>query len=234
METRLDESVTDLDAISCWTRFAHHLQDGCYQFLAVTNFYECIVAGFKPGRQYAIDALEIQPTDRVLLVGEGAGADFECLPSGTDFQSLKALDYSPQMVRNAKNRARELGIPEENIFEGDAQSLPFIEEKFDKILFPLSIGSIPNPQKAIKEAERVLAPGGKIAIFEKMVDDQTSPSYGRRCVGFFTKCIFSDINRNLTEMMGGEESPLMITQYDSLAGQMHGCFAGNVDDHYPE
>ena len=136
------------------------------------------------------------------------------------------------MVRNAKDRARELGIPEENVFEGDAQALPFTEEKFDKIFFQLSIGSIPNPNKAIEEAERVLAPGGKIAIFEKMVDDGHRPSYSRQCVGFFTKCIFADINRNLTEMMGGEDSPLKIAQYDSLAGKMNGCFAGNVDTMY--
>lgn len=220
------------DNVSCLSRYSQYMQDGCYQLLAATHLWDCIISGFKPGRQFAIDALNIQPTDRVLFIGEGAGADFECLPEGVNKETLQAFDFSSQMVHKAKERAREFGIPEENVFEGDAQALPYIDEKFDKILFPLSLGSIPNPQLAFEEAERVLAPGGQIAVFEKMVDDGNQPSYGRRCAGFFAKCTFADINRNLTNMMGGEDSPLKITEYESMGGKMNGCIAGSIGSLY--
>lgn len=219
------------DEIGCWSRYTQHMQDGCYQFLAASYLWDCIISGFKPGRQFAIDALNIQPEDKILFIGEGAGADFECLPAHANKGTLKAFDFSSQMVHKAKAKARELGIPEENVFEGDAQALPFIEEKFDKIFFPLSLGSIPNPQLALQEAERVLAEGGQIAVFEKMVDDGNTPSYARRCAGFFARCTFADINRNLTEMMG-EESPLKITQYQSMGGRLNGCFASSVGSLY--
>jgi ubiquinone/menaquinone biosynthesis C-methylase UbiE len=95
------------------------------------------------------------------------------------------------------------------------------------------LGSIPDPQRALEEAERVLAPGGFIVVFEKMVDDGNTPSLGRQCAGCFAQCTFADINRNLSQMMGSkEDSPLKITQYHSMSGRLDGCIAGSVDSLY--
>lgn len=209
---------------------ARAMQNGCYQFLAVT-LWDSIVSGFSPGRERAIELLEIQATDRVLLVGEGSGLDFAHLPPQTDKQALQAFDFSSQMVRQAKQKAAQLGIPQENCFEGDAQALPYTTQQFDKIYFPLSLGSIPNPQLALKEAERVLAPQGKIVVFEKLLDDGKTASGGRKCLNLFTSCIFADINRNLTDMLG-KDTTLKITQYESLENKLGGFFARHAGAHY--
>lgn len=110
--------------------------------------------------------------------------------------------------------------------------LTYPDNSFNKIFFPLSLGSIPNPRLAIQEAERVLKPNGKIVIFEKLVDDGARISWGRRCIGLMTNCIFADINRNLSTMLG-EDSPLKITQYESLSGRLSGCCTNRcLSDHY--
>lgn len=211
-------------------RFTRWMQDTSYQVMAYT-FWDNIVSGFKPGRIRAMQLLNIQPTDKVLLVGEGSGLDFECLPDTVDKTQVKAFDFSSEMVRQSKIKAQHYGIPEENCFVGDAQHMPFETEKFDKIFFPLSLGSIPNPHLALQEAERILAPGGKIVLFEKLVDDEATISLGRKALNSVTQCVFADINRNLSAMLG-EDSSLKIVQYESLTDKLDGYFAKKAGAYY--
>lgn len=221
---------SEFEETSYCSRITRKAQNFCYQVMAKT-FWDPLMSGFKPGRVISLQELDIQNEDRVLFVGEGSGLDFEVLPESCDKKNLQAFDFSPEMVKQAKLKAKHFGIPEENCFVGDAQKLPFTDEKFDKIYFPLSLGSIPNPTLALKEAERVLAPKGKIVVMEKLVDDGNKPSYVRRFVNFFTRFLFADINRNLTQMMG-EDPVLKIIYYQSLENKLSGFFARRIGAYY--
>lgn len=222
-----EDIYQDRGCFGCWSRC---FQNCCYQMLAATC-WDSIMGGFNPGRIKAMTLLDIQPMDKVLLVGEGSGLDFNVLPDTINKNELKALDFSSEMVRQAKQKAPRFGIPEENCFVGDAQKLPFTEERFDKIFFPLSLGSIPDPTLALEEAERVLAPRGRIVIFEKLVDDHAEISCSRYVLNWFTRCIFADINRNLTHMMG-HHSSLKIMQYESLENHLSGCLVSQLGPYY--
>ncbi len=210
-------------------RVARASQNFSYNMMAQTC-WDSIVDGFQPGRKIALSQLDIQPSDRLLFIGEGSGLDFDVLPEGISLDKIKAFDFSPQMVAKAKRKAIQIGIPEENCFVADAQALPFTEEKFDKIYFPLSLGSIPNPKLAIQEAERVLETNGKIVLFEKLLDDGQQPSGGRRVLNSITRFVFADINRNLTQILDG--SQLRIVHYQSLEGQLIGWFASTAAPYY--
>jgi ubiquinone/menaquinone biosynthesis C-methylase UbiE len=210
--------------------FVQKSQDFCYQVMAKT-FWDPMMSGFKPGRAIAINELDIQSNDKVLFVGEGTGLDFEVLPDTLNKANLYAFDFSPEMVKQAKLKAPKFNIPDQNIFVGDAQRLPYTEEKFDKIYFPLSLGSIPNPTLALEEAERVLDRRGKIVVMEKLVDDGHQASYMRMLLNFFTKFLFADINRNLTQMMG-QGTHLKIVHYQSLDGKLTGIIGWLVGPYY--
>ncbi len=220
----------DFEETSYYSRATRQAQNFCYQIMAKT-FWDPLMSGFKPGRVIALNALDIQPDDKVLFVGEGSGLDFELLPENFKKDNLQAFDFSPEMVKQAKLKAPQFGIPEKNCFIGDAQKLAFTEEKFDKVYFPLSLGSIPNPFLALKEAERVLAPKGKIVIMEKLIDDGDTLSYGRQFLNFFTRFLFADINRNLTQMMGGNSS-LKVIYYRSLENELSGFFMNRISVAY--
>lgn len=220
---------SEFEETSSYSRIARRAQNWCYQTMART-FWDPLMGGFRPGRVISMDALDIQPNDKVLLVGEGTGLDFEVLPEHFNKNGIRALDFSPEMVKQAKLKAPRFGIPEENCLEGDAQQLPFTEERFDKIYFPLSLGSIPNPTLALKEAERVLAPRGKIVVMEKLVDDGDEPSYLRQFLNFLTRVLFADINRNLTQMMG--DAPLKVVHYQSLEDKFSGWFMRRISAYY--
>lgn len=214
----------------CWNQVSQWIQNACYQIFAYT-FWDNMVSGFKPGRMRAIELMDIKPKDRILLVGEGSGLDFECLPEQTNKATLKAFDFSPEMVRQCKLKARQFEIPEENCFVGDAQRLRFEEEKFDKIYFPLSIASIPNPTLALQEAARVLAPGGKIVIFDKLRDEDVPLSWQRTVLNIITRCVFADITRNLGSIL--EQVPaLKLVHYESLKNKLDGIFARYAGQYY--
>lgn len=208
--------------------YMQKMQDLSYQVMAKT-IWDPLVSGFRPGRIRSIELLGIKSTDRVLFVGEGSGLDFDCLPDQANKSNVFAFDYSSEMVKQMLNKAKMNGVPVENCFQGDAQNLPYTTEKFDKIYFPLSIASIPDPVLALKEAERVLSPGGRVVIFDKLMETE-QPSYTRSAINYVTKPLFADITRNIRRI--ARETSLVIIHYESLAGKLEGCFAGMVGGQY--
>jgi len=69
------------------------------------------------------------------------------------------LDFSSEMIRLA--RAGNSGIRFE---EGDAEALPFADGSFDAVVSNFGIHHVPEPTRALREAHRVLRPGGQVAF----------------------------------------------------------------------
>ena len=225
--TAVGESFEEKDFYS---QSARKIQNWSYQLMAKT-LWDPIMSGFRPARVKAMEYLEVAPSDKVLFIGEGSGLDFEIIPGILEKKNIWGIDYSSAMVDEAKKKALLAGIPQEQCTQGDAQNLPFESDTFNKIFFPLSLGSIPNPALALQEAERVLCKKGKIVLLEKLVDDEASVSCVRRFINFFTRFIFADINRNLSDMMG-KNSGLKIVHYESMKGHLKGFMAGSISSYY--
>ena len=73
--------------------------------------------------------------------------------------SVVGLDFSPAMLRQARQIHPDLHFD-----DGDAEALPYADESFDAVLSNFGVHHVPNPQKAIAETFRVLAPGGRVAV----------------------------------------------------------------------
>jgi SAM-dependent methyltransferase len=78
--------------------------------------------------------------------------------------SVVGLDPSPVFLA----KARELGasLPKLRFEEGDARVLPYESQTFDAVIFHTCLCHVPNPEKALEEAFRVLRPGGQLAVFD--------------------------------------------------------------------
>lgn len=75
------------------------------------------------------------------------------------------VDISEAMLIVARKRAADAGVTVDLGF-GDVQALPFDDDSFD-ILFAINVLCfVPDPQKAVAEISRVLAPGGRLVIGE--------------------------------------------------------------------
>jgi SAM-dependent methyltransferase len=72
---------------------------------------------------------------------------------------VTAIDFAPDMVAIA--RAKNPGA---DVVEGDAEDLPFEDAKFDAVVCNLGLLHFPNPERATREAFRVLKSGGRYAF----------------------------------------------------------------------
>ena len=97
---------------------------------------------------------------RLLEVPVGTGVlsmpVYETLPEA----EITCLDYSPDMMRAAKARAKTHGIANVSFVQGDAGALSFENESFDIVLSLNGFHAFPDKEAAFRETFRVLKPGG--------------------------------------------------------------------------
>ena len=117
---------------------------------------------FRPGglelTKKAVDMLGLKPGDKVLDIGCGLGASLKFLAEsyGAD---VRGVDFAPEAVR----KTAEL-IGEGRALCADACRLPFEDESFQLVLMECVLTLIPEPELALSEALRVLAPEGALVI----------------------------------------------------------------------
>jgi ubiquinone/menaquinone biosynthesis C-methylase UbiE len=108
--------------------------------------------------------LELPQAATALDVGCGTGAVTRVLTQLPDVGNVTGIDLSPVFVE----KARELGQGFRGLsFQiGDARALPFHDASFDLVVFHTVLCHVPEPDQALREARRVLRPGGWLAIFD--------------------------------------------------------------------
>lgn len=99
-----------------------------------------------------------QATGDVLDVACGTGENFKYF---TNADRVVAIDLAPEMV--VESRKRGSGS---EIAVGDAEDLPYPDDRFDTVVSAMSSCTFPDYVAAFKEMERVTKPGGRILLFE--------------------------------------------------------------------
>ena len=133
-----------------------------YYFIA--PLYDAFIERATRGaRQRSLSSLPQQGTARVLVSGAGTGLDFPFLPPCHDYT---ALDLTAAMLARGRGRARGLRMA---WVRGDSMALPFADEGFDYVVLHLIVAVVPEPQRCLAEAARVLKPGGRILLFDKFL-----------------------------------------------------------------
>lgn len=133
-----------------------------YRLLA--PFYDWVAGPlFERARRVSIDRLSADRPMRVLVDGAGTGLDLRHLPA---LHAYIGLDITRAMLHRAVHRSRGLDI---EWVEGDSESLPFRDAAFDHVLLHLILAVVPDGAQALREAARVVKPGGCLLILDKFL-----------------------------------------------------------------
>ena len=115
-------------------------------------------------REEFLSAIDFPDDAAVLEVGCGSGAVCRDLAKWPKVARVTGLDPSPAFLA----KARELASDLDNVdfVEGDGRALPQRDAEVDVVLFHTCLTHVPEPEKAIAEAVRVLKPGGQLACLD--------------------------------------------------------------------
>jgi len=114
-------------------------------------------------RSTILAELDCLPGQRVLEVGVGTGTNLNYIDKSVH---ITGVDPAGAMLRRCRKRARMLGI-DAVLFCQEAESLPFDNEQFDRVLCVNVLMYSRSPDRIIEEALRVLKPGGLFVVAVK-------------------------------------------------------------------
>jgi len=178
--------------------------------------YDLVMGPFSGhARQQAIKLLNLRPGEQLLIPGIGTGMDLPLIPPGV---SVVGVDISGEMLAKARLRIDGRHV---TLLQMDAQALEFADGSFDAVLFNLILSVVPDGAVAFREAWRTLRPGGRAAIFDKFLPENSKLTPSRRLAGRIVSAFGTDPNRCLSDIIGGVPHLVIGQDVASLLGGLY-------------
>lgn len=148
---------------------------------------EAVLASLGCGNPTALAAL--QPGEVVLDLGSGGGIDVllsakRVGPTGKAF----GLDMTDEMLNLARENQKKSGIENVEFLKGEIEKIPLPDNTVDVIISNCVINLSADKDKVLREAFRVLKPGGRFAVSDVVTRGEV-PAEVRQHMLLWVGCI---------------------------------------------
>jgi SAM-dependent methyltransferase len=148
---------------------------------------EAVAASLGCGNPTAV--LELQPGETVLDLGSGGGIDVllsarRVGPTGKAY----GLDMTDEMLALARENGRKAGATNVEFLKGAIEAIPLPDASVDVIISNCVINLSSDKDAVLREAFRVLKPGGRFAVSDVVVRGEVPPEV-RRSMELWVGCI---------------------------------------------
>ena len=106
----------------------------------------------------------LQPGLRLLDCGCGPGSITLGLAARVDPGEVVGIDFAPDQIAHARQAAAREGRRNVRFESANVYSLPFESERFERVFSHALLEHLADPQRALRELHRVLAPEGVIGV----------------------------------------------------------------------
>jgi ubiquinone/menaquinone biosynthesis C-methylase UbiE len=189
---------------------------------------------------------KLQPGEIVLDLGSGGGIDVllsarRVAPTGKTY----GLDMTDEMLALARENQRKAGVQNVEFLKGEIENIPLPENSVDVVISNCVINLSSDKDRVLREAFRVLRPGGRFAVSDVIVRGPV-PADIRRSVELWVGCVagamdesdyraklaaagFAEIEIEPTRVYTVEDARQFLTakgvDVDAIAPQVDGKFA---------
>ena len=138
------------------------------------------------GRKHAVRIIN-RRRGRVLEVGVGTGLSLPCYGAHL---TITGIDLSPEMLAKAQDKVERKGLSNvAALHEMDAGALAFPDESFDTVVAMYVMTVVPDPERVMRELERVCAPGGEVILVNHFSQDEGMRGFLERRLAPFANLI---------------------------------------------
>ena len=133
-----------------------------------------------------LDPLDWTAVREVLALGCGTGVEVRALVRRPGFAGrVTAVDISADLIARGEALARDEGLSDRIDWRvGDAQALDLPDAAFDLVLAHTLVSHVPDPDRVVREAARMVKPGGTVVVFDgdyaTLTYGTDDPEHGRR------------------------------------------------------
>jgi ubiquinone/menaquinone biosynthesis C-methylase UbiE/DNA-binding transcriptional ArsR family regulator len=129
-------------------------------------------------------ALSDKPFRSLLDLGTGTGRMLEMF--GPDIERGLGIDLSLDMLLLARDRLERAGLRNCSVRQGDIYDLPLANGSFDVVILHQVLHFLDDGGRAIREAARVLRPGGRLLVVDFAPHEQEflREQFAHRRLGF--------------------------------------------------